>query len=116
MTYNTTNGNNPSTKKLYQKLRYGLIKRHFYYLTSSVRVLPNFFVIDGKCAIMGSANFTENSFHNFVEYILITKEIDMVNGIERDFESFWLSCDSFKNQITTINVRKILRNLKKKVS
>ena len=33
------------TKKLYQKLRYGLIKRHFYYLTSSVRVLPNFFVI-----------------------------------------------------------------------
>ena len=33
------------TKKLYQKLRYGLIERHFYYLTSSVRVLPNFFVI-----------------------------------------------------------------------
>ena len=34
-----------SLTKLYQKLRYGLIKRHFYYLTSSVRVLPNFFVI-----------------------------------------------------------------------
>ncbi len=33
------------TKRLYQKLRYGLIERHFYYLTSSVRVLPNFFVI-----------------------------------------------------------------------
>ena len=74
------------------------------------------FVIDGKCAIMGSANFTENSFHNYAEYILITKEIDMVNRIERDFESFWSSCNSFKNQITTVNVRKILKNLKKKIS
>ena len=73
------------------------------------------FVIDGKCAIMGSANFTENSFHNYAEYILITKEIDMVNRIERDFESFWSSCNSFKNQITTVNVRKILKNLKKKI-
>ena len=34
-------------KNLYQRFRYGLIKRHFYYLTSSVRVLPNFFVIGG---------------------------------------------------------------------
>ena len=73
------------------------------------------FVIDGKCAIMGSANFTENCFHNFAEYILITKEIDMVNTIERDFESLWLDCNSFKNQITTVNVRKILKNLKKKI-
>ena len=73
------------------------------------------FVIDGKCAIMGSANFTENSFHNYAEYILITKEIDMVNRIERDFESIWSSCNSFKNQITTVNVRKILKNLKKKI-
>ena len=74
------------------------------------------FVIDGKCAIMGSANFTENSFHNFVEYILITKEIDVVNMIERDFESFWLNCNSFKNQITTVNIKKILKNLKKKIT
>ena len=45
MKYNTVSSNNQSTKKLYQKFRYGLIKRHFYYLTSSARVLPNFFVI-----------------------------------------------------------------------
>ena len=32
-------------RRFYQKFRYGLIKRHFYYLTSSFRVLPNFFVI-----------------------------------------------------------------------
>ena len=34
-------------KNLYQRFRYGLIKRHFYYLTSSFRTLPNFFVIGG---------------------------------------------------------------------
>ena len=34
-------------KNLYQKFRYGLIKRHFYYLTSSFRTLPSFFVIGG---------------------------------------------------------------------
>ena len=44
MKYNAVSSNNQSSK-LYQKFRYGLIKRHFYYLTSSVRVLPNFFVI-----------------------------------------------------------------------
>ena len=43
--YNTPSRDNRLAKKLYQGLRYGLIKRHFYYLTSSFRVLPNFFVI-----------------------------------------------------------------------
>ena len=73
------------------------------------------FVIDGKGAIMRSANLTENSFQNFVEYILVTKEIDMVNRIDHDFESFWLDSSSFKNQITSINVKKILNNFKKKL-
>ena len=73
------------------------------------------FVIDGKCAIIGSANFSENSFQNFVEYILVTKETEMVKKIESDFESFWLDSNSFKNQITSINVKKILKNFKKKL-
>ena len=34
-------------KNLYQRFRYGLIKRHFHYLTSGFRVSPNFFVIGG---------------------------------------------------------------------
>jgi phosphatidylserine/phosphatidylglycerophosphate/cardiolipin synthase-like enzyme len=96
------------------------IESTFQYKVISTDDVPlihaKIFVIDGKCAIMGSANFTENSFHNYAEYILITKEIDMVNTIERDFESLWLDCNSFKNQITTVNVRKILKNLKKKIS
>ena len=32
-------------RNIYQKFVYGLCKRHFYYITSSYRVLPNFFVI-----------------------------------------------------------------------
>ena len=47
MKYNNQSKNNGSAKKLYQKFRYGLIKRHLYYLTSNSRVLPNFFVIGG---------------------------------------------------------------------
>ncbi len=34
-------------KNFYQKFRYGLIKRHYYYLSSRSRVLPNFFIIGG---------------------------------------------------------------------
>ena len=45
------------------------------------------FVIDGKCAIMGSANFSENSFQNFAEYILVAKDDDlMVKKIEKVFQ------------------------------
>ena len=41
---NPTNNNN-LIKKTYQKIFYSLIKRHYYYLSSSVRVLPECFVI-----------------------------------------------------------------------
>tara|TARA_Y100000310_G_scaffold67029_1_gene62343 strand:- start:1049 stop:1930 length:882 start_codon:yes stop_codon:yes gene_type:complete len=47
MKYNNQSKDNRPAKTLYQRFRYGLIKRHFYYLTSSFRVLPNFFVIGG---------------------------------------------------------------------
>tara|TARA_Y100000310_G_scaffold80127_1_gene76804 strand:- start:7587 stop:8123 length:537 start_codon:yes stop_codon:yes gene_type:complete len=73
------------------------------------------YVIDGKCAIMGSANLTENSFQNFAEYILISTEVDVVKQIESDFEKFWLEIDSFPNQITTKSVKGFLKNLKKKL-
>ena len=36
-----------STKKIYQKFWYGLIKRNYHYLTAGSRVLPSFFVIGG---------------------------------------------------------------------
>lgn len=102
-----------------KKISNGSTKLLLQYKVVSTDNIPlihaKLFVIDGKCAIMRSANLTENSFQNFVEYILVTKEIDMVNRIDHDFESFWLDSSSFKNQITSINVKKILNNFKKKL-
>ena len=43
MKYNTKSYS--KLRNIYQKFVYGLCKRHFYYITSSYRVLPNFFVI-----------------------------------------------------------------------
>ena len=45
MKYNNQIDNNKSIKKKYQKILHGLIKRHYYYLSSSSRVLPECFVI-----------------------------------------------------------------------
>ncbi len=73
------------------------------------------YIIDGNCAIIGSANLTENSFGNFVEYILITHENDMVKKIEDDFENFWTNIDSYPNQITTKSLKGLLKNFKKKL-
>ena len=45
MKYNNKINNNALIKKIYQKIFYGLIKRHHYYLSSPFRVLPECFVI-----------------------------------------------------------------------
>ena len=49
------------------------------------------FVIDGTCAIVGSANFSENSFRNFAEYMLIFREPEKIKQINEDFEKLWNS-------------------------
>ena len=69
------------------------------------------FVIDGKCAIMGSANLTENSFQNFAEYILISDDEDMVKRIENDYDKLWLEVNSFPNQIKNNSIRKFLKKI-----
>tara|TARA_B100000029_G_C17506969_1_gene934832 strand:+ start:591 stop:1133 length:543 start_codon:yes stop_codon:yes gene_type:complete len=74
------------------------------------------YVIDGKCAIMGSANLTENSFHNFAEYVLISDEIEIVKKIENDYDSFWLELDSFPNQITNKTMKGLFKNFKNKLT
>ena len=45
MKYNNQANNVKPGKKIYQKFLYGLIKRHYYYLSSPFRVLPECFVI-----------------------------------------------------------------------
>ena len=45
MKYNNQINSSKSIKKICQKILHGLIKRHYYYLSSSSRVLPECFVI-----------------------------------------------------------------------
>ena len=45
MKYNNQIDKIKLTKKIYQKILYGLIRRHYYYLSSPFRVLPECFVI-----------------------------------------------------------------------
>jgi len=45
MKYNNRIDKIKLTKKIYQKILYGLIRRHYYYISSSFRVLPECFVI-----------------------------------------------------------------------
>ena len=94
-------------------------KSNLQYKVISTNDIPlihaKLYVIDGKCAIIGSANLTENSFQNFVEYVLITHEVDLIKKIESDFENFWIESDSYPNQITTKSDKGFLKNLKKKI-
>lgn len=50
---------------------------------------PKIYVIDGLCAIVGSANLTENGFQNFVEYIQIFRDKSEVDKVEKDFYLLW---------------------------
>ncbi len=73
------------------------------------------FLIDGKCAIIGSANLTENSFENFAEYVLITNNTDQIEIIEKDYDEFWMKMNSYKNQINNTSLKNTIRNLKKRI-
>ena len=50
---------------------------------------PKIYIIDDKCAIVGSANLTENGFYNFVEFIQLFTEKDEIKIIKNDFEKLW---------------------------
>ncbi len=66
------------------------------------------FLIDGTCAIVGSANFSENSFRNFAEYMLIFREPEKIKQINEDFEKLWNSFNYSK--IETPGVKKDFRD------
>ena len=50
---------------------------------------PKIYVVDGLCAIVGSANLTENGFENFAEFIQIFRDKIEIDRIERDFNKLW---------------------------
>ena len=50
------------------------------------------YIIDGKCAIFGSLNLTENHFEKYAEYIWIVRESELIEKIKTDYEKLWNSC------------------------
>lgn len=68
-------------KKIYQQIFYGLCKRHIYSVTSSIRTLPNFFVI----GVMRSG--TTSLYHNLDQHPCITKSAyDEIGYFDTNFE------------------------------
>jgi len=113
---------NSLAKEIIQKYQNSdnLDKSLLQYKVISTKDIPlihaKIYVIDGKCAIIGSANLTENSFQNFAEYVLISDEMEVVKKIESDFDSFWLEIDSFSNQIMDKTMKGLFKNFKNKLT
>jgi len=71
------------------------------------------YVVDGKCAIIGSANLTENSFWNYAEYIWILREQDHIKQVMEDYEKLWSSCHD--SQIDAPGTKKDVKDMIKKI-
>ena len=54
-----------------------------------VLIHPKIYIIDNKCAIVGSANLTKNSFYNYVEFIQLFKDKEQIKTIKKDYEKLW---------------------------
>ena len=71
-------------KKNQQFLEYKIVESQKIEL-----VHPKIYIIDNKCAIVGSANLTENGFYNYVEFIQLFKDKEQIKIIKEDFEKLW---------------------------
>ncbi len=83
--------------------------------TKDVFVHAKAFIVDGKYAVIGSANFTKASFWLNVESIVTFSEIDDINNIINQFNKLWDTYDSFefkdvKKQTKIKKIIKILRS------
>lgn len=74
------------------------------------------YIIDDKCAITGSVNFTEDSFFNYPEYVIISRESNRISQIRADFEKLWnMYADMSVRTISNKKIRNLIRNLKLKL-
>ena len=64
-------------------LDYKVIKRDF--------VHAKIYVVDGRIAMVGSANLTYSGLWNNIEHLLITQTQEEVEMIEGDFDKLWNS-------------------------
>ena len=85
--------------------------------TKEVAVIhAKIYIIDGKCAITGSANLTENSFWNFAEYVSITRDSAEIKQIEDDYNKLWNNYSYYQvEQSVNRSVRFFARNLRRKL-
>ncbi len=67
------------------------------------------YVVDGEYAIIGSANFTRQSFWNNLESIVMFEDSNEVEKVESQFKKLWDSCKT----IDFINTSK--KNVFKKI-
>jgi len=65
-------------------LEYKIIKEE-----KSKLIHPKIYIIDNKCAIVGSANLTENGFYNYVEFIQLFKDENDIKIIKKDYQKLW---------------------------
>jgi len=112
--------NSPQAKNLAKNIiREKEKNSNLEYKTISTYDIPlihaKIFIIDNKCGIIGSANFTENSFQNFVEFILITRDQELIKMIEKDYDKFWNEVDSYPNQVIKKSFKHTIRDFKKKI-
>ena len=75
---------NLQNKEFSNLLEYKIIKENKVKL-----IHPKIYIIDNKCAIVGSANLTENGFYNYIEFIQVFKDKKDVKIIENDFNKLW---------------------------
>jgi len=77
------------TKHMDNKLEFLSLDYKIVSKNEAKLIHPKIYVIDGSCAIIGSANLTINGFENFAEYIQIFREKSEISKIEEDFNKLW---------------------------
>ncbi|MDC0154546.1 phospholipase D-like domain-containing protein [Nitrosopumilus sp.] len=70
--------------KIQQFLDYKIINSDIIEL-----IHPKIYIVDNKCAIVGSANLTKNSFYNYVEFIQIFNNKKDIEIIKNDYNKLW---------------------------
>ncbi len=84
--------------------------------TKEIFVHAKIYVKDGKYAVLGSANFTDESFWHNAESIIFTKELHEIKKIEQNFEKLWNSYKSANvNESQNTKLKTVLKKIKNKV-
>ena len=90
---------------------YGVLEIKIIDFIQVALIHAKIYIIDEKFAIIGSANFTESSFFDLPEYIIIHKEKNAILQITNNFFEIW---NKYKNQSSQYVLKKKIGKLIKK--